>query len=352
MTPTVLSVAYPFAPVLPDSIGGAEQVLVQIDRALVAAGWRSIVVAAEGSAPAGELVAVPAVRGAIDELARARVHAAVRMAIRETLAGAPVDLIHMHGIDFDSYLPPPGPPALASLHLPLAWYAPGALRSGRPDTHMLPVSAGQARSAPPGLPLLAPIENGVELHYPRLTRRGHALGLGRICPEKGFHHALDAARAADVPLLIAGEVFAYPAHQTYFTEQIAPRLDARRRWLGPVTAARKRRLLAAARCVLIPSTAPETSSLVAREAAAAGTPVVAFRSGALPDAVEHGRTGLVVDNAAAMAEAIRAVDAIQPDLCRAVARSRFSGERMTAEYLDLYTHLIGSRRALPRLAGA
>ena len=97
----------------------------------------------------------------------------------------------------------------------------------------------------------------------RHARRGFALTLGRICPEKGQHLALDAAHAAGLPLLLGGAVFPYPAHQAYFTASIAPRLDRLRRWLGPLPFARKRRLLSAARCLLVPSTADETASLVA-----------------------------------------------------------------------------------------
>ena len=342
---TVLSVAYPFAPVTADPVGGAEQVLARLDRALTEAGRRSVVIAAHGSQVSGELVALPAVTGPIDKAARARVHAAVQATTAEVLARETVELIHLHGIDFDAYLPPEGPPVLASLHLPLSWYGEGALHPARKRTYLLPVSAAQAAGAPEGVRLLPPIENGVELRYPRLTRRGFALFLGRICPEKGVHHALDAARAADVPLLAAGEVFPYPAHQAYFAEAVAPRLDGRRRWIGPVGGARKRRLLAAARCVLIPSTAPETSSLVAREAAAAGTPVIAFRSGALPDTVEHGRTGLIADDAAGMAAALGEVDRIDPETCRAVARERFDVRRMTDAYLALYDRLSGGKPA-------
>lgn len=350
MKPTVLSIACPFAPVSADPVGGAEQVLAALDRALMSAGWRSIVVAAEGSVGAGDLVAVPRVRGVINGEARARSHAGVRAAIRRVLAAEPVGLIHLHSVDFDAYLPPPGPPALATLHLPLDWYADAALRPTRPDTHLVPVSASQARSASPDACLLAPIENGVALDFPRLARRGFALWLGRVCSEKGLHHAIEAARRADITLLIAGEVFAYPEHQAYFAQAIAPRLDARRRWMGPVHGAPKRRLLAAARCVLIPSTAPETSSLTAREAAAAGTPVIAFRSGALPDTVEHGRTGFIVEDAAGMAAAIARTGEIDPETCRAVARARFSQARMTRAYLELYARLIGSRAAVRRSA--
>jgi glycosyltransferase involved in cell wall biosynthesis len=344
--PTVLSVAYPFAPVTADPVGGAEQVLGYLDRALVAAGWRSVVIAAEGSAVAGELRTVPAVAGEIDDAARGRVHGAVRAEIARALADTPVDLIHLHGIDFDAYLPPPGPPALVSVHLPIDWYAPGALTPTRPGTYLLPVSTHQAGAAPPELALLPPIPQGVPHDYPRLTRRGYALCMGRLCPEKGYRHALDAAAAAGVPLLIAGAVFPYASHQAYVEAEIRPRLGPGRRWIGPVAGARKRRLLAAARCVLIPSTVPETSSLIAREAAAAGAPAIAFRSGALPEAVEHGRTGFIVDDAAGMAEAIGRVDEIDPEVCRARARERFSLPRMTDEHLALYARLIADEALL------
>ena len=101
----------------------------------------------------------------------------------------------------------------------------------------------------------------------------------------------------------------------------------------------KRRLLAAARCVLIPSLAPETSSLVAREALAAGTPVIAFPNGALPEAVTPGRTGFLVEDVPAMADAIRRAHIIDPEACRAHARARFDVRRTTAAYLDLYRRL-------------
>ena len=124
----VLSVAYPFAPVDADPVGGAEQVLAAVDRAMVSAGRRSVVVAQEGSTVTGELVSVPAVRGEITPAERARIHAAVHEAVAGVLARERVDLVHLHGIDFPAYLPPPGVPKLATLHLPVAWYDRAALR--------------------------------------------------------------------------------------------------------------------------------------------------------------------------------------------------------------------------------
>jgi glycosyltransferase involved in cell wall biosynthesis len=164
--------------------------------------------------------------------------------------------------------------------------------------------------------------------------------LGRICPEKGQHLALHAAHRADIPLLLAGEVFPYADHQAYFEDCVRPLLDRHRRYLGPVGFNRKRRLLSAARCLLVPSLCPETSSLVAMEAMACGTPVIAFPSGALPETVEHGRTGYIVDNADDMAAALQEVVAIDRQHCRRTAAARFSLHRMTNAYLALYERLV------------
>jgi glycosyltransferase involved in cell wall biosynthesis len=341
---TVLSVAYPLAPVGPDAVGGAEQVLTHLDGALVRSGHTSIVVACEGSTPAGELVATPREEGMITDAVRERAWREHRAAIRRALERYPVDLVHMHGIDFHRYLPALGVPVLATLHLPPSWYPADVFRVGRPETYLHCVSSAQRRACPPGAGLLPELPNGIPVDAlaARHAKRGFALMLGRICPEKGFHRALEAAEMADVPLLVGGRVYPYPEHEHYFREEVAPRLDRKRRFLGPVGFQRKRRLLTAARCLLVPSLAPETSSLVAMEALACGTPVVAFPSGALPEIVEHGRTGFLVRDAREMAEAIRAVDTLDPELCRAAAREHFSVEIMTRRYLELYARILKS----------
>jgi glycosyltransferase involved in cell wall biosynthesis len=344
VTLTVLSVAYPFAPVGPDAVGGAEQVLSSIDGALTRANHRSLVIAREDSKVDGTLVPIAAHRGAVDGAAHYTVHEQVRETIRHALEHWPVDLVHMHGADFYRYLPPEGVPTLATLHMPPDWYPPEVFRPERAGTFLLCVSANQRRRCPASAALLPEIANGVPVERFEIRRRKRPFttALGRICPEKGFHLAIDAARQADVTLLLGGRVFEHAAHRLYFAREIQPRLDRRRRFIGAVPLRHKRGLLGAARCLLVPSLVDETSSLVAMEALACGTPVIAFRAGALPEIVEHGSTGFVVAGEREMAEAIDAVGALDPDTCRAAAQRRFSSTRMAGEYLALYARLTGA----------
>ncbi len=339
---TVLSVAYPFAPVGPDAAGGAEQVLTRLDAALVEAGHRSIVLACAGSTTRGACVETRAVSGVLTDAVRGEIQRAHARAILEVLERERVDLVHLHGIDFWTYLPPPGAAVLITLHLPPSWYPEWIFRLERPRTWMHCVSRSQRRACRGEASLLPEIENGVPVDALRgcFRKCRYVAALGRVCPEKNLHTAIEAAVRADVPLLLAGEVFPYEAHQQYFREQILPRLDGLRRFVGPVGFERKRRLLSCARCVLVPSLAPETSSLVAMEALACGTPVVAMASGALPEVVEHGVTGFIVHDVEEMAEAIRAAEGIDPQVCRDTARRRFSADRMAQEYLALYERLV------------
>ena len=344
---TVLSVAYPLTEVGENAVGGSEQVLTLLDRALTEAGHRSLVIAAEGSEVRGTLIPSPAATGTLDPAAREWGEKIHKKLIRDTLSRYSVDLVHMHSLDFHRYLPDPGTPTLATLHLPPDWYPPRIFQLDRRHFYLNCVSSSQQKACPPSSLLLPSIANGVDVHriHGRSGKRKYALALGRICPEKGFHFALDAAKRAHVDLLLGGEVFPYAAHQEYFRKKIAPRLDRRRRFIGPVRFDTKKRLLLQAKCLLIPSIVQETSSLVAMEALAAGTPVIAFPSGALPEIIEHGKTGYLVSNVQEMAEAIGAVDKLDCDECRDAARRRFSAEKMWEQYAQVYRRIISQKTA-------
>ncbi len=343
---TVLSIAFPFAAVGPASVGGAEQILAILEAGLVAQGLRSVVVAQAGSQVAGTLLATPGASGILTEAARTQVEAAHQANIDRALESFPVHLVHMHGIDFHRYRLPSHLPVLVTLHLPPSWY-PESIWSLPPHIQLQCVSESQRKACPEAVrDRLRVVANGVSLPPVTPTRkRSFALLLSRICPEKNLHIALDAARLARVPVLLAGQVFPYPDHLRYFEEQIRPRLGPHSRYIGPVGGPAKQRLLASARCLLLPTLAPETSSLVAIEALAAGTPVVAFPSGAIPEILEDGRTGFLVHDAPTMAAALARVSTLDPEACRAAARERFSAARMLHEYLALYASL--TNRILP-----
>lgn len=342
---TILSMAYPFSTVSTDAVGGAEQIVAALDDAIVRAGHRSIVIAREGSRTAGALVPVPAERGVLDGAAVGRVHASVMRAAAGVLDRERVDLVHMHGVDFERYVPSSGVPVLVTLHLPPTYYARDALVP-RPNTHLCCVSFSQRAALPPWAPPADVVENGVpvDAFRPSASKAAFCLVLARICVEKGIHDALDAADEAGVPLVIAGETSSWSSHRRYFEEEIVPRLKPPHRWMGAVGFARKRRLLAAARAVLVPSRAPETSSLVTMEAMASGTPVIAYASGALPTLVDHGKTGFIVDDVHAMARAIAQVSHVSPEACRRTAEARFALGRMTERYMAAYERLAATPR--------
>jgi glycosyltransferase involved in cell wall biosynthesis len=339
---TILTVAYPLAAVGDDAVGGAEQVASSMDSALVAAGHRSIVVACEGSHIAGEHVATPKFDGELNDEVRRKAWDAHSRAIRHALERYPVDVVHMHGIDWHEYMPEPGPPLLATLHLPAAWYPRWIYDCRRPRTFLNFVSEAQKPAAPAGWVPAFVVQNGVPLErlQPDGPKRDYALTLGRICPEKGQHLAADAARRAGIRIVISGQVYRYPSHVEYFDREIAPRIGTWCDFTGPVGFDRKRRLLAGAKCLLVPSLAPETSSLVSMEAMACGTPVIAFPTGALPEIVEHGRTGFIVGDAGEMADAIRRAGEIDPAECVRVARERFPAARMARDYIALYENIV------------
>ena len=338
----VLSVAYPLFPVGADSSGGAEQILFLLDREIVRAGHRSLVIAATGSNVSGELIETSVATGQITDSVRSKAQSEHRHAISRTLQHADVDVIHFHGLDFAEYVPSTQAAMLATLHLPLSWYSEPSFKLDNLEL----VCVSRSQSAGTFRPVVC---NGVDttrFGQSSSAKGDYLLWLGRICPEKGVHIALRVAQRAGMKMIIAGPVHSFETHQRYFQEEISPLLDAKRTYLGPVGGDTKEQLLRYARCLLVPSLVAETSSLVAMEAMSAGTPVIAFRSGALPEIVEHGVTGYIVDSESEMVEAVQAIGQISRSICRDTAKRRFDSRRMAAEYLHRYEAMISvqSRR--------
>lgn len=190
---------------------------------------------------------------------------------------------------------------------------------------------------------LAPVHNGIDVEsFPFNDRpTDELLFLGRFSPDKGPDRAIEAARRAGRPIVLAGKVDA--ADREFFDHAIAPLLDDRQaRFVGEVDGARKREFLSRAAALLFPIQWEEPFGLVAVEALACGTPVVAFDRGGVREIIEHGETGFVVEDVAAMAEAIRHVDALSRRRCRRAAEERFDVARMVDEYEARYAETVAA----------
>ena len=182
---------------------------------------------------------------------------------------------------------------------------------------LVAISLAQLASAPLGLKPIDTIPNPIDLRtWPLQERKqDYVLWIGRITAEKGPHRAIAAARAAGVPLVLAGVI--QPGHQGFFDREIAPHVDGERvRFVGEVTGAAQRAVFANAGALLMPIRWDEPFGMVMVEALACGTPVIAFPEGAARELVVDGQTGFIVEDERAMATAIGRRRQIDPRACR------------------------------------
>jgi glycosyltransferase involved in cell wall biosynthesis len=156
-----------------------------------------------------------------------------------------------------------------------------------------------------------------------------------MTPEKGPHRAIAAARAVDVPLVLAGVI--QPGQQAFFDREIAPHVDGTHvRFVGEVGGSVKQSLFAHARGLLMPIRWEEPFGMVMVEALACGTPVIAFAEGAAPELVVDGRTGFLVADERGMADAIGHLPRIDPRDCRNWVSEHCDGEVVAAAYERTY----------------
>jgi glycosyltransferase involved in cell wall biosynthesis len=346
MSLKVLSIAYPLSPVSEDTVGGAEQILCTLDKMLVTRNHVSLMVACTGSRISGTLFPIPRVTGVITPIKYDEIRGMLQNSVQEALNTYHPDIIHMHGVDFYRYFPDTNLPVLVTLHLPFEFYPAQVLEYKRANLFFNFVSYSQMGLYPNSLNNLGVIENGitVERFEPVMQKKDFVLTLGRICPEKGYHLAIDAAKLAKKRIILAGEVAGFEAHRNYFEKEIAPRIDGDQSiFLGAVGFEQKKKLLRTASCLLIPSLVPETSSLVAMEALASGTPVVAFKNGALTEIIHEGLTGFLVADSHEMALAIESIENINPFDCRQAAEMRFRADQMMEKYLSSYFQILRGR---------
>ena len=207
--------------------------------------------------------------------------------------------------------------------------------------HLVAISEAQRKTAPYHLKIAGVVPNPIDVtewNF-RANKRPYALWVGRFDPIKGAHLAIFAARIAEMPLLLAGPI--QPGQEQYFETQIKPHIDdVRVRYVGAVGGKRKKMLYSHASVLLMPITWNEPFGMVMVEALASGTPVIAFPYGAATEIVIDGVNGYQVADAAAMADAMTDLEAIDPNACYQSVVDRYSPERVAEGYIGLYEKAI------------
>jgi glycosyltransferase involved in cell wall biosynthesis len=213
-----------------------------------------------------------------------------------------------------------------------------------PQVGLISISMNQ-RKPQPDLNWIANCHNALDFSvYPwKPTRGDYLLFLGRLSPDKGAHRAIAVAMATGLPLKIAGKL-QEAKEREYFHELVEPHLVDGIEYLGEVTHGEKVELLQNARATLFPIEWEEPFGLVMIESMACGTPVIATRWGAVPEVIEHGRSGIIVDRYTEMADALEAADQLDPQELRRYVEEEFSPERMVRDYLGAYEEAIAAAR--------
>ena len=261
------------------------------------------------------------------------------------------DLIHSHLEWLSLLLTRVSPiPVVSTFHgrLDLAW-ADDLFED--PPRGLIAISKNQA-STHPDVPWAGVVYNGLRLaDAPFGRNRTDALCfVGRVVPEKGIVEAIEVAKAAGRPLKIAAKVAAGGVEREYYDEVFYPALKAAGKtieYLGEISQAERDQLFAESDAVLMPGSWPEPFGLVAIEALACGTPVIARRSGALPEIVRDGIDGFLGDDVTGMAFKVGRVADLDRAAIRESVIDRFSVERMTDGYEAIYREMLDERRPVP-----
>ncbi len=337
----IAQIAPLFESVPPQQYGGSERVVYWLTEELVAMGHQVTLFATGDSTTSAELVPV---RPVAERFARnfeknnapyARMIELVRRRADE------FDILHFH-IDFHpfSMFSRQSTPFLTTLHgrLDLDWVP--SIYDLFPEVALVSVSDNQ-RTPMPGLGWAATVLHGMppDVLTPQPMEQDYFAFLGRISPEKGIESAIRIAAACGVKLKVAAKIGEedFP----YYEAVVAPLFaSGAAEYVGEINDAEKPAFLSGARALLFPIAWPEPFGLVMIEAMACGCPVVAFRQGSVPEVVEDGVTGFIVDTVEQAVAACARIDRLDRAAVRARFEARWTARRMARDYLAVYERLI------------
>lgn len=336
-----------FESVPPALYGGTERVVSYLTEELVGLGHEVTLFASGDSQTAATLVPGCPVALWRDPEVRETVPQHVRLVELVFQQASRFDVIHFH-VDYIHFplVRRHRCPTVTTLHGALPPHDVGALFDEFHDVPLVSISDNQ-RLPVPSAAWQATVYHGLPLTLFRPIERagGYLAFLGRMSPEKGVNRAIEIARLANLPLVIAGKI--HPEERGYFDAVIAPVINASPdsvHLVGELGGVEKEKFLGNARSLLFPIDWEEPFGLVMIEALACATPVIAWRRGSVPEVIDDGVTGFIVDSIDAAVQAVGRLDEIDRLGCRRVFETRFDANRMAREYVKVYEQVIAGKR--------
>jgi glycosyltransferase involved in cell wall biosynthesis len=344
----IAQVAPLFESVPPSLYGGTERVVSYLTEELVDLGHDVTLYASGDSQTRAKLVAVCPRALWRDPECRETLPHQVRLVERVFADAADFDVIHFH-CDYLHFplLRRHSCASVTTLHGRLHSPDSKPLFEEFADVPLVSISNDQRRPLPEAN-WKATVYHGLprNLHTFREQPGDYLAFLGRISPEKRVDRAIEIARRSGMRLKIAAKI--YPEDQAYFRREIEPLLEAARslvEFIGEVGGRTKDEFLGNAHALVFPIDWPEPFGLVMIESLACGTPVIAWRNGSVPEVINDGRSGYIVDSVEEAVDAVKWIHWLDRRTCRTIFEERFDAHRMTLDYLQAYRHVqAGSAR--------
>ncbi len=343
----IAQVAPLFESVPPKLYGGTERVVYYLTEELIRQGHQVTLFASGDSVTKARLCAPCARSLRLDKGCHDPVNYHTLMLERVLQQADSFDVIHFH-LDYFHF------PASRRQRTPIVQTLHGRLDTPelvplfQEFRDMPVVSISNAQRAPlPWINWQATVYHGLpEDDYTfKASPGGYLAFLGRISPEKQVHHAIEIARRVGMRLKIAAKIDR--RDWEYYQTVVKPLLaDPLVEYVGEIGAQEKAQFLGDAQALLFPIDWPEPFGLVMIEALACGTPVIAYRRGSVPEVLEDGVTGFIVENLEEAVRAVARVRYLDRGKCRRQFEQRFSVSRMTSDYLQVYQRLLTEKKPI------
>jgi glycosyltransferase involved in cell wall biosynthesis len=336
----------------PKLYGGTERVVSFLTEELVAMGHDVTLFASGDSVTSAKLEAVWPRALRLDPAIRDAIAPHMLMVERVRKMASEFDVLHFH-IDYFpfSLFRRQNTPWLTTMHGRLDLPELQPLFDTFSDVPVVSISNSQRRPLPQanftGTVLHGLPEN---LLTPTPGPKDYLAFLGRIAPEKGPDRAIRIARRAGIPLKMAAKVDR--ADQAYFDEVIKPMLDGPGvEFIGEINEQQKVDFLGGAKALLMPIDWPEPFGLVMIEAMACGTPVIAINRGSVPEVIDEGISGFIVEDEISAIAAVERLDQLDRAVVRRQFEARFTARRMAEDYLAVYSRLAQAPQTPLRVIG-